>query len=130
MAGPLSDEIDLKSEEYQQYRQKVGPEKFDAIVAKHSWTDPGKYVSHAAPAAVFLQYASQEKFLNPERDRQYAAVVSEPKRFKLYHAPHALNGEARRDRIAFLSEQLKLKPPAPDVIAKIPDLPQPPEPKE
>ncbi len=129
MAGPLSDDIDMKSEEYQRYRQKVGPEKFDAFAAKYSWTDPGKYVSHAAPATVFLQYASQEKFLNADRDRQYAAIVTEPKQFKLYDAPHALNAEARRDRIAFLSEQLKVKPPAAEVIAKIPDLPQPPEPK-
>jgi dienelactone hydrolase len=130
MAGTLSDDVDLKSEEYQKYRQKVGPGKFDAFVAKYSWADPGKYVSHAVPATVFLQYATQEKFLNPERDREYAAIVSEPKTFKLYDAPHALNAEARRDRIAFLAEQLHFKPPPADVIAKIPDLPQPPEPKE
>jgi len=128
MAGPLSDEVDEKSQEAKDYRKKVGPEKYDAFAAKYSWLDPGKYVSHAAPAVVFLQYASQEKFLNPERDREYAAVVSEPKRFKLYDAPHALNAEARRDRIAFLSEQLELKPTAPAVIANIPDLVQPPEP--
>jgi len=56
----------------------------------------------------------------------YAAVVSEPKRFKLYDAPHALNAEARRDRIAFLVEQLKLKPVPESVILKIPELYQPP----
>ncbi len=128
MAGGLSDEVDLKSEEYQKYRQKVGAEKFDTFAAKYAWLDPGKFVSRAAPATVFLQYATQEKFLTPERARQYAAIVSEPKRFKLYEAPHALNAEARRDRIAFLAEQLKLKPLDPAVIAKIPDLPQPPEP--
>jgi dienelactone hydrolase len=129
MAGPLSDEVDLRSKQYQEYRQAIGPEKFDAFRAKYSWLDPGKYVSHAAPAVVFLQYASQEKFLNPDRDREYAAIVSEPKRFKLYDAPHALNAEARRDRIAFLAEQLQLKPVAPAMIAAIPDLVQPPEPK-
>ncbi len=128
MAGSLSDEVDLKSEEYQRYRQKVGVEKFDAFAAKHAWLDPGKFVSHAAPAAVFLQYATKESFLTPERARQYAAIVSEPKRFKLYEAPHALNAEARRDRIAFLSEQLKLKPLAAALIASIPDLEQPPDP--
>lgn len=128
MAGGLSDEIDLKSEEYKQYREKVGPEKFDAFVAKYAWTDPGKFVSHSAPATVFLQYATQEKFLTADRARQYAAIVSEPKQFKLYDAPHALNAEARRDRIAFLTEQLKLKPLAPEIIAGIPDLPQPPDP--
>jgi len=129
MAGSLSDELDLKSKEAQEYRQKVGAEKFDAFTAKWAWLDPGKFVSHAAPATVFLQYASQETFLTPERARAYAALVSEPKRFKEYDAPHALNAEARRGRIAFLTEQLELKPLDPKLVAAIPDLPQPPEPK-
>lgn len=128
MAATMSDEVSFKTPEYQEYRQKVGPEKFDAFVAKYSWLDQGKYVSHATPAFVFLQYATQEKFITPERARLYAAVVSEPKRFALYDAPHALNAEARRDRIAFLTEQLKLKPLAARTIASIPDLYQPPSP--
>ena len=128
MAATMSDEVTMKTPEYQEYRQKVGPEKFDAFVAKYCWTDQGKYVSHAAPAVVFLQYATQEKFITPERARLYAAVVSEPKRFKLYDAPHALNAAATRDRIAFLTEQLKLKPLPAALIATIPELYQPPSP--
>jgi len=128
MAGSMSDEVDLKTPEYQAYRQKVGPEKFDAFVTKFNWLDEGKYVSHAAPAAVFLQYATQEKFLTPERAHRYETVVSQPKHFKLYEAPHALNAEARRDRIAFLTEQLKLKPLSVAVVASIPELYQPPDP--
>jgi len=126
MAATMSDEVTMKTPEYQEYRNQVGAEKFDAFNAKYWWTDQGKYVSHAAPAVVFLQYATQEKFITPERARLYAAVVSEPKQFKLYDAPHALNSEARRDRIAFLTEQLKLKPVPAKVIAAIPDLYQPP----
>jgi dienelactone hydrolase len=129
MAAGLSDEVDMKTEEFRQFRQKYGPEKFDQRLAQYGWLDPGKFVSHAAPATVFLQYATKEDFLTPDRARQYAAIVSDPKQFKLYDAPHALNAEARRDRIAFLSEQLKLRPLAPAVIASIPDLPQPPDPK-
>ena len=83
------------------------------------------HVSHAAPAIVFLQYGSQEKFLNAERAVQYAAIVSEPKRLKIYDAPHALNAEARRDRIQFLTEQLKLRPLPASAIASIPNLYQP-----
>jgi len=128
MAATMSDEVTMKTPEYQAYRQKVGPEKIDAFVAKYAWTDQGKYVSHAAPAVVFLQYGSQEKFLNAQRAVQYAAVVSEPKRFKLYDAPHSLNADARRDRIQFLIEQLKLKPLSAAQIASIPSLYQPPEP--
>jgi hypothetical protein len=125
MAGDLSDEADLKTKMFQDIRAKMGAEKFDEIIAGYSWADPGKYVSHATPAAVFLQYASQEDFLTPDLARQYFAVVSEPKKLKIYDAPHALNAEARRDRIAFLAEHLKFKPPSADAIAHIPDLPQP-----
>jgi len=128
MAGTTSDQVTFKSREVQEYRLKVGPEKFDAFVKKYSWLDQGKYVSHAAPAVVFLQYATRERFLTAERDKEYAAVVSEPKRFKLYDAPHALNAEARRDRIAFLIEQLQLKPMSNAAIAAIPELVQPPAP--
>ena len=129
MAGTMSDELDVKTPEYQEYRRKMGPEKFDAFMAKYAWLDPGKYVSHAAPAVVFLQYGSQENFLTPERARLYEKIVSEPKKFQLYDAPHALNAQARRDRIAFLTEQLKLKPLPAELIAGIPNLFQPPDPK-
>ena len=125
VAGGLSDEMDMKSKEYSDYRQKVGPDKFDAFQAKYGWLDPGKFVSHAAPATVFLQYATKEDFLTPDRARGYAANVSEPKRFQLYDAPHALNAEARRDRIGFLTTQLGLKPTPASVITSIPDLFQP-----
>ncbi|HXI89321.1 MAG TPA: hypothetical protein VNO24_04820, partial [Blastocatellia bacterium] len=130
MAGGLSDEVDMKTKEYEAYRQKIGAERFDAFVAKYTWLDPGKFVSHAAPAVVFMQYATQEKYLTPEVARQYAAIVSEPKRFKLYDAPHALNAEARRDRLDFLSEQLRVKPLTSAQIASIPELFQPPEPNQ
>ena len=130
MAGTMSDAVTMKAKAMQDYRRHLGAERFDAFMNKYSWLDQGKYVSHAAPAVVFLQYAIQEEFLTPELDKEYAGVVSEPKKFKLYDAPHALNAEARRDRIAFLAGYLKFNPPSPDVIANIPDLPQPPTPKD
>ena len=103
MAGDLSFEIDKKTKSFQEYRQKIGPDKFDAFAAKYFWMDGGKYVSHAAPAAMFLQYATDEPFLNGELAKQYFEIVSEPKKLKIYEAPHALNAEATRDRIAFLA---------------------------
>ncbi len=127
MAGDMSDAVDMRSKEFQDFRQKVGPEKFDAYAARYSWLDAGKYVSHAAPATVFLQYASQEDFLNPERAKEYAAVVSDPKILKIYDAPHALNAEARRDRVAFLCQHLHLNPPDAALVAAVPDLVQPPD---
>jgi dienelactone hydrolase len=128
MAGSLSDEVNFRSKEYQNFRRKIGLEKFDAYVKRYYWTDAGKYVSHAAPAFVFLQFASRESFLNPDRAREYLAVVSEPKRLEIYDADHNLTAEARRDRVHFLVEQLKLKPVSDDVIAAVPNLYQPPQP--
>jgi cephalosporin-C deacetylase-like acetyl esterase len=129
MAGNLSDQVDMKSKEFQDFRKQVGPEKVDAFVARYSWLDQGRYVAHAAPATVFLQYATKEDFLTPERVREYYAIVSEPKSLKFYEAPHALNAEARRDRIAFLVKKLSLKPPDPAAIARISELVQPSEAK-
>lgn len=127
MTSTTSDEVTRKIPEYQEYRKQIGVEKFEAFEKKYYWTDQGRYIAHAAPATVFLQYARQEPFLDPKWVPLYVDVVSEPKRFKLYDAPHSLNAEARRDRIAFLVEQLKLKPVLEAVIMKVPELVQPPQ---
>lgn len=127
MAGSLSDKVDLESQEYRDYRATVGAEKWDAFIAKSAWLDPGLYVAHAAPAAVLMQFASKEDFLTVERARRYAELVSEPKVFKVYEAPHALDAAARRDRAEFLRAQLKLGVIDLAALAKVPGLPQPPD---
>src|SRR5438270_1743682 len=128
MAGSMSDEISQNTKDFQEFRQKMGPEKVDAFIAKYNYLDQGRVVSHAAPASVLLHYGSREKFLNADRAHQYAAIVSEPKQLKIYDAEHALNAEARRDRMQFLIKQLKLKPLPDAAIAAIPNLYQPPAP--
>jgi hypothetical protein len=47
---------------------------------------------------------------------------------EIYDADHNLDAKARRDRIQFLVEQLKLKPVPDAVIAAVPNLYQPPRP--
>src|ERR1700751_2641524 len=47
MAGDISFEVDKSTKAFQEYRQKIGPEKFDAYTDKYSWQDEGKYISHA-----------------------------------------------------------------------------------
>jgi dienelactone hydrolase len=129
MAGEISFEVHKKTKAFQDYRQKVGPEKFDAFADKYSWQDEGKYVSHATPAATFLQYATDEPFLNGEVAKQYLEIVSEPKKLKIYDASHALNAQATLDRIAFLADQLNFKPPDTKAISAISVLVQPPWPQ-
>ena len=129
MAGGLSDEVNKTTKAFQDYRQKVGAEKFDAFLAKFAWMDAGKYVSRAAPASMFLQFATDEPFLNGDMAKRYFEVVSEPKRLKIYQAQHALNSEATRDRVAFLAQQLSFKAPGAKSVSSIPELLQPPWPK-
>src|SRR5256884_4791750 len=50
MAGSVSDEISQNTKDFQEFRQKIGPEKVDAFVAKYSYLDQGKFVLHASPA--------------------------------------------------------------------------------
>jgi hypothetical protein len=69
---------------------------------------------------MFLQYATDEPFLNGELAKQYFEMVSEPKKVKIHDAPHAS---------AFLAEQLSFKPPDGKAIAAIPALVQPPWPR-
>src|SRR5256884_1745634 len=126
MAGTTSDEVSQRTKEYQEFRQKIGPEKLDAFTAKYYYLDQGKFVSHAAPAVILPPYGSREKFLNAERGSQYAAIVSAPKQLQIYDAEHALNAEARRHRIQIPVEQLRLKPLPDAAIASIPNLYQPP----
>src|SRR5256885_11622855 len=83
MAGTTTDKVWQNTKDFQEFRQKMGPEKVDAFLAKYSYLDQGNFVSHAAPAVILLQYGSREKFLNADRARQYAAVVSEPKQLKI-----------------------------------------------
>jgi dienelactone hydrolase len=129
MAGSLSDKVDLESKGYKDARLRIGPEKWDAFMTKWQWLDPGLYTPHASPAVVFMQYATHEDYLTVERAREYAALVSEPKEFKAYESNHALNAEARRDRVEFLRKQLHLDPIDWDAVAKVPQLVQPAEPK-
>jgi hypothetical protein len=52
-------------------------------------------------------------------------LSASPKGFSSMMPPHALNAGARRDHLAFLAEQLELRPLPP--AAAIPDLYQPPD---
>ena len=129
MASGLSDEVDVKTEQYQDYRKKVGGQKFDAFLATYNWTDPGKYISHSNHVDKLLQFASDEPFLKPGLVQKYMPFVADPKVWHIYNAPHALNAKATQDRINFLSSELKFPKPSPKLVAALPALEQPEWPK-
>src|SRR5260370_22006717 len=56
MAGFMSDEITQQTKDFQEFIQKVGPEKLDSPITKFAYLHQRKDVSHAAPALVLLQF--------------------------------------------------------------------------
>ena len=76
-----------------------------------SAVDPITYVPHAAPAALFFQFAGNDEFIPHDSANQLFLAASEQKNFGWYDsAGHALNEHASQDRLAWLELQLGLKP--------------------
>lgn len=68
--------------------------------------DPINYIGHVAPAVIFFQFGKTDGYPTEEKARFYSEKASRPKLVKFYEAGHALNDEARRDRAAWLREQI------------------------
>jgi hypothetical protein len=59
------------------------------------WMPASSHPTRRQPQSFFS--TQRRKTSSRPSAHAYAAIVSEPKQFKLYDAPHALNAEARRD---------------------------------
>ena len=101
-------------------RRAVGDATLREFFRKNAWDDPGNYVGHSAPAAVFLQFASEDGPTGyPEHCYE---VFDEPKKKKVYEASHALNAAARKDRVQWLVERLHVHPIDVPALEQIPAL--------
>jgi hypothetical protein len=101
-------------------RKQIGDTKLREYFAKYGWADPEQYVKRSSPAAVFLQFASED---GPESYAQHCEeIFGEPKRMQVYDASHALNAAARRDRVQWLVKRLRLESVDKDALAKISEL--------
>jgi dienelactone hydrolase len=79
------------------YRQAVSP------------LDPIRYVSRAAPAALFFQFAERDKYIPKAVATEFFDKASQPKQAKWYDITHDLNViTARNDRREWLTRQLGL----------------------
>jgi pimeloyl-ACP methyl ester carboxylesterase len=70
--------------------------------------DPINYLPHAAPAALYFQFASHDAYVSEKGGQEQFDAASEPKTIKFYDAEHELNEFAQRDRINWLVNQLGL----------------------
>jgi len=72
--------------------------------------DPIGYIRHAAPAALFCQFAQNDPHIPREAALQFYDAGSIPKQIQWYDTSHSLNTDGdRRDRRAWLSSQLGLR---------------------
>jgi len=86
---------------------------------KFAWMDTGKYVNHAAPRLCFA-VANGRAVFEREMAKRYFEIVSEPKKLKIYEAPHALNAEAHARSHRFSCGAAFLQAPGTAAIAAIP----------
>jgi hypothetical protein len=126
MAGVFADEefvFESVTPAVVEFRKRVGDEALrDSFFGKYAFDDPIHFVGKSAPAAVFLQFGRDDTPIPESMARRYFERFAEPKRIEFYKAGHALNSEARKDRVLWLAERLKLSPVDPEAIERVPSL--------
>jgi dienelactone hydrolase len=70
--------------------------------------EPVNNVGDAAPASVFFQFAKSDRFVPGYVADKLTAAASEPKKAESYDAGHELDDAARKDRLAWLRDELGL----------------------
>jgi dienelactone hydrolase len=125
MAGVFADEeyvFDSNTPAIAEFRKRIGEEALRDFFREHAFDDPVYFIGHSAPAAVFLQFGRDDAPIPESVARRSFERFSEPKKIEFYKAGHALNAEARKDRVQWLAERLKLSRVDPEAIDRIPDL--------
>ena len=127
MAGVFADEqyiFDSTALDVTQFRQKNGDKALRDFFQQYAFDDPIHFIGQSAPASVFLQFGKDDQGIPETMARGYFARFAEPKTIEFYKAGHALNREAREERIEWLAERLKLSPIDREAIERIPGLEQ------
>jgi pimeloyl-ACP methyl ester carboxylesterase len=125
MTGGYANEeyvFDPENKDMVELRKKYGDEPLRKYFRDYAWDDPAHFVGHSSPAAVFLQYGRQDKPISEKMARRDFERFGEPKRIAFYDAGHALNAEARRERVEWLAGRLSLRRPDFKALARIPEL--------
>jgi len=88
---------------------KSGPAGDEPTAQLFSVIDADRYIGHAAPAALLLQFARYDRYVTEEQANRYAAAASEPKTVRWYECGHEFNdGKSAADREDWLAKQLSL----------------------
>lgn len=133
MAGVFADEefvFESKTPAIEEFRKRNGEEALRDFFRRSAFDDPVYFIGHSAPAAVFLQFGRDDAPIPESIARGYFERFSEPKKIEFYKSGHALNGEARKERVQWLAERLKLSGVDAEASERIPALEEEKEEKD
>jgi dienelactone hydrolase len=83
-------------------------ERVDPYKQGFEQLDPIAYLPEATPAQVFLQFSDSDKYIPGYVADEVEEAAPDPKKAGSYGGGHALDEAARKDRDAWLAEQLSL----------------------
>jgi dienelactone hydrolase len=127
MAGVFADEeyvFASNAMDVVQFRKKNGEAALHDFFRQYAFDDPVYFIGQSAPAAVFLQFGEEDGGIPEKMARGYFERFAEPKKIAFYKAGHALNREAREERVEWLAERLKLAAIEREAIERVPGLEQ------
>jgi cephalosporin-C deacetylase-like acetyl esterase len=91
----------------EQVTKSFSKEQISRFVEIVSTVDPVRYVGHAAPSAILMQFARDDAWISEKAALEYFAAASEPKEEKWYAAGHEVNDpRALQDRSAWLARRI------------------------
>jgi dienelactone hydrolase len=79
------------------------------FIRELSVLDPVRHIGRAAPAPVFLQFATRDIFVSRDQAEEFWEAAREPKEIVFYDAEHKMSDLARRDRVEWLEKVLRLR---------------------
>src|ERR1700758_1466962 len=95
------------------FRKSQPPGQLEKYCQVSGEIDALRFVSHAAPIPLLLQFANYEQYFDKTSMQHYAEAASEPKKVLYYDTGHDLNDpQALKDRYAWLVQYIKLRPEA------------------
>ncbi|HEY0753644.1 MAG TPA: hypothetical protein VGD98_06755 [Ktedonobacteraceae bacterium] len=109
-----------------QARATIPPELFAQYMDAMAPLDARHYITQAAPAHLFFQFARADTAVLEKDAQRYFELASEPKRIAWYdNCGHELSTQARLERAAWLCETLHLPPPSQEIIRLLEQVPSP-----
>jgi dienelactone hydrolase len=102
------------------YKSKINAETLKKYIEVNSVLDAIRYVPHAAPTPLLLQFGRYERYFDEASMKRYEKASSDPKKVLWYDTGHELNDvQAYIDRAAWLQQYLGFKAVKPLIQKKL-----------